>query len=266
MQDTPRIDLVASDLDGTLLDASGELPHSILPIVEELGRRRTRFTLVSGRPIIFMRQIAEALRVQTTMVAFNGAALFLDDTIIASTPFSMARLRPIMEEADRLGATVIYYTAWEAFALRKTDWVERNEQTIRRYTIAIPTEEEWTEAEILKAAILYHNDERIHSAIDPQLDALQDAFSFSRYGTRFCEIMRRGVDKAYGLKELAAHLDIPLARILAIGDDVNDVTMLQEAGIGVAVNNALDEVKAAADHVTRAQNTDGVIEAIRLYS
>ena len=58
--------------------------------------------------------------------------------------------------------------------------------------------------------------------------------------------MRRGVDKAYGLRGLAAHLGIPLARILAVGDDLNDVTMLEEAGIGVAVNNALDEVKAAA--------------------
>ena len=265
MKDSPVIDLVATDLDGTLLDANGELPQSIFPVIAELLRRQKRFTLVSGRPIIFMQHIAEALRVETAMVAFNGAALFLGDTIIASAPFSMARLRPIMEEADRLGATVLYYTAWEAFALRKTDWVTRAEETIRCYTIAIPTEEEWTEAEILKAAILYHNDERIHSAIDPQLDALQDAFSFSRYGTRFCEIMRRGVDKAYGLKELAAHLDIPLARILAIGDDVNDVTMLQEAGIGVAVNNALDEVKAAADHVTRAQNTDGVVEAINTF-
>jgi Cof subfamily protein (haloacid dehalogenase superfamily) len=212
-----------------------------------------------------MQHIAEALRVETAMVAFNGAALFLGDTIIASAPFNMERLRPTLEEADRLGATVIYYTVWEAFAFRKTDWVTRAEQTIRRYTIAIPTEDEWRELEILKVAILYHNDEQIHHAIDSLLDAHEDAYSFSRYGTRFCEIMRRGVDKAYGLRGLAAHLGIPLARILAVGDDLNDVTMLEEAGIGVAVNNALDEVKAAADHVTRAQNTDGVVEAINTF-
>ncbi len=266
MKDSPPIDLVASDLDGTLLDASGELPQSIFPVIEELQQRQKRFTLVSGRPIIFMQHIAEALRVQTAMVAFNGAALFLGDTIIASAPFRMERLRPILEEADRAGATVIYYTAWQAFAFRATAWVERNAQTIRRYTIAIPTEEEWRELEILKIAILYHTDEQIHSAIDPLLDAQEDAFSLNRYGTRLCEIMRKGVDKAYGLRALAAHLDIPLARILAIGDDVNDVTMLQEAGIGVAVNNAPEEVKAVADHVTSANNTDGVIEAIRLYS
>ena len=266
MKDSPPIDLVATDLDGTLLDAGGELPQTVFPVIEELQKRQKRFTLVSGRPIIFMQYIAKALRVETAMVAFNGAALFLGDTIIASAPFSMAPLRPTLEEADRLGATVIYYTAWEAFAFRKTDWVKRAEQTIRRYTIAVPTEDEWRELEILKIAILYHHDEQIHQAIDSLLDAHDDSFSINRYGARLCEIMRRGVDKAYGLRELAAHLDIPLARILAIGDDVNDVTMLQEAGIGVAVNNAPEEVKAVADHVTSANNTDGVIEAIRLYS
>ncbi len=265
MKESNVIELVAVDLDGTLLDAHGELPLSILPIIEELRSRNKRFTLVSGRPIIFMQQIAEALAMDTAMVAFNGAALFLKDTIISSSPFSMARLRPILEESDRAGATVIYYTARQAYAFRRTAWIEANMQTIRRYTIAFPTEEEWGKPEILKIAILYHNDERIYRTIDPLLDAHTDAFSYNRYGTRLCEIMARGVDKAYGLRQLAAHLGIPLEKILAIGDDVNDVTMLQEAGIGVAVNNAHDEVKAAADHVTNAHNTDGVIEAIRAF-
>ena len=91
MKDSPVIDLVATDLDGTLLDANGELPQSIFPVIAELLRRQKRFTLVSGRPIIFMQHIAEALRVETAMVAFNGAALFLGDTIIASAPFKIGR-------------------------------------------------------------------------------------------------------------------------------------------------------------------------------
>jgi len=266
MKERDTIELVAVDLDGTLLDATGELPLSILPVIEELRSREKHFTLVSGRPIIFIQHIAQALAVETAMIAFNGAALFVGDEVIASSPFCMARLRPILEEADRLGATVIYYTAWQAYALRETAWVERNKSTIRRYTIAVPTEEEWRELEILKIALLYHNDEQRQAAIDSLLEAVEDTFSLNRYDSRFCEIMAQGVDKAFGLRRLGDHLAIPLERILAIGDDVNDVTMLREAGIGVAVSNAHDLVKAAADHVTSAPNTDGVIEAIRLYS
>lgn len=263
---TTPIKLIAVDMDGTLLDEHGQLPPDVLPIVKEVEGRGQRFTLISGRPIIFMQHIAEALAITTPMVAFNGGALFENGRIIASAPFSMAPLRPVLEEADRRGATVLIYTATEAFALTETEWVIKNKTTIRRYTIITPTFEMWQRMQVLKIALLYHHDEAIWGRIDPLLDPFEGTYAINRYGSRLCEIMDRGVNKARGLAQLAALLKIPLEEVLAIGDDVNDREMLKEAGIGVAVNNATESAKAASDHVTEGSNTAGVIEAIRRYS
>ena len=77
------------------------------------------------------------------------------------------------------------------------------------------------------------------------------------------EIMPRGVDKAVGLSHLAVHLGLDRSQIMAMGDGGNDAAMLRYAGLGVAMKNASDEAKAAADQVLAYTNDeDGVARAI----
>lgn len=77
------------------------------------------------------------------------------------------------------------------------------------------------------------------------------------------ELMPHGVDKGLGLKKLAAHLGLDISEIMAIGDGGNDVDMLREAGLGVAMANASSDAKAAADHVLAYSNDeDGVAKAV----
>lgn len=263
---TTPVRLIAVDMDGTLLDEAGQLPAEVLFVIKEVQARGQLVTLVSGRPIIFMEPVAQALALTTAMVACNGGALFRHKEIIASSPFSMAPLRTVLEDADRRGATVLIYTAWEAFALRETEWIQKNRNTIRRFAISSFTDDAWQQMEILKIALLYHHDEAIYRHIDAQLDPLEGTYAINRYGARLCEIMAHGVNKAGGLKQLASYLDIPLEAVLAIGDDINDIEMLKEVGIGVAVNNAAPQAKEASDYVTEASYTSGVIEAIRRFS
>ena len=76
------------------------------------------------------------------------------------------------------------------------------------------------------------------------------------------ELMPHGVDKGLGLKKLAAHLGLDMSQVMAIGDSGNDVDMLREAGLGVAMANATGDAKAAADHVlTYTNQEDGVAKA-----
>ena len=77
------------------------------------------------------------------------------------------------------------------------------------------------------------------------------------------ELMPHGVDKGLGLKKLAAHLGLDMSQVMAIGDSGNDVDMLREAGLGVAMANATEDAKAAADHVLSYTNQeDGVAKAV----
>ena len=74
----------------------------------------------------------------------------------------------------------------------------------------------------------------------------------------FLEFMKGGVSKGRALLEVADYLDISTENIMAFGDGQNDISMIETAGIGVAMENAADEVKSAADSITLSNNDDGV--------
>jgi hypothetical protein len=83
-----------------------------------------------------------------------------------------------------------------------------------------------------------------------------------RYTGYMCEIAPAGVSKWSGVLHVAEQFGITCEQICAVGDDVNDIPMIRGAGLGVAMGNALDEVKAAADHVAPGHDTDGLVAVV----
>ena len=84
----------------------------------------------------------------------------------------------------------------------------------------------------------------------------------ARWYPTFCDITSAAADKANGIRSIAQHLGIDLSETMAFGDGGNDISMLQTVGTGVAMGNALDEVKAHADYVTTDVDNDGVKNAL----
>ncbi|MPM26804.1 Sugar phosphatase YidA [bioreactor metagenome] len=81
----------------------------------------------------------------------------------------------------------------------------------------------------------------------------------------FLEVLNKDAGKASALAELAALLNIDSENIMAIGDNENDLSMIEYAGVGVAMGNAVDKVKEAADFITKSNAESGVAHAIRTY-
>jgi len=96
-------------------------------------------------------------------------------------------------------------------------------------------------------------------------DVLAQRFHTIRSQPILFEILPKGVNKASGLKALAEHLGIPREQIMAIGDENNDIEMIEYAGLGVAMGNAPDSIKALADVTTTSNEEDGVATAIKRY-
>jgi hypothetical protein len=84
-----------------------------------------------------------------------------------------------------------------------------------------------------------------------------------RYRGFMCEIAPAGVSKWTGILHLAQDRGIDASEICAVGDDVNDIPMIVEAGLGVAMGNAVDELKAVADRIAPCNNSDGLVEVVR---
>lgn len=94
---------------------------------------------------------------------------------------------------------------------------------------------------------------------------LKDSYWLGLTTPKWLELMPLGITKGSGLQALTELLHIPMANVMAFGDGENDIEMLQAAGIGIAMENAMEEVKAAADDITADNNNDGITAALRKY-
>lgn len=96
-------------------------------------------------------------------------------------------------------------------------------------------------------------------------DGIKDTLAFVSGGFSNLEFTRTGVCKVTGLKMLADFLDVPMERVMAVGDSENDLEMIEAAGYGIAMGNVLESVKAVAKDVTLSNDEDGVAAAIEKY-
>jgi len=94
--------------------------------------------------------------------------------------------------------------------------------------------------------------------VDMILDECKDCFYVSYTGETWRKFAAKGADKGNALRLLCSHLNVDISKAVAFGDDCNDFEMLGAAGIGVAMGNAIDKIKATADHITDTNDNDGV--------
>ena len=83
------------------------------------------------------------------------------------------------------------------------------------------------------------------------------------FGGPLCDINKAGVSKATGLEKVCSMMGIDMGEVIAFGDDMNDVEMIAAAGIGVAMGDAIEEVKSAADYITDTCDNLGVLKGLR---
>lgn len=91
------------------------------------------------------------------------------------------------------------------------------------------------------------------------LPITENAISISFSSNRYMEINRLGIHKGLGLQNLAEYLNVDMKDTIGIGDNLNDIGLIKEAGLGAAVNNAVDEIKNIADYICEADNNEGAV-------
>lgn len=259
-----RIDAIALDLDGTLLDrADGVSPANQRAIFDALGAG-IRIVLVTGRGTETPARLVRELRLNVPAICAHGALTkdFLADRTIGHIPVPLKYARPLVEYAEmhRLSAAVYF-----------------DEHFHRLAGSPFPLEDvnagHWREVASLVAALgVAPTFIRFlgHAAVEAVRATFSDLplhFKYETWGEfEECAVTSAEATKERALMRLCNDLAIPAERVMAIGDSRNDVPMLQWAGIGVAMGNAALEVREAVDHVTGRCEDDGVAGAIERYA
>jgi Cof subfamily protein (haloacid dehalogenase superfamily) len=256
-------DLVAVDVDGTLLDSQGELSPGTAEAFQEARQQGVRLTLVSGRAKVSLLHILEALRIDQPYIAAQGAYIAdpISGEVIHQQAMSQQDTEAIVRIARALDVSVFYENPDRIYGEMKprhANLVHGDEHVALVLVDDLLHEAPGPPPKMAilgEPELLRQVEQRIRSH-NPSLHA---AYPFPTA----LDVSRPGVTKGVALRKLAHHFGIPLSRVVAIGDQNNDLTMFEVAGLSVAMGNAPPEVKAAADIVAPSNDEGGVAWALR---
>lgn len=264
-----RPELIASDVDGTLLTPMERISRRTLDVVRRVREEEVPFVLVTGRPPRWIPPISAPAELTGYAVCANGAALY---DIAADRVVSLHGLDPVLlhDVADEL-RTVLP----KAHLGVERVGASAHDHQIPQFVVESDFHNPWGGGESLavpRAELLGHtavkmlvSDQRMTS--DEMAQAaravLSDAVAVT-YSTNsgLIEISARAVNKATGLAEVGELLGIAPERMIAFGDMPNDVEMLIWAGHGVAMANAHPAVLDVADEITAPNSEDGVAQVL----
>ena len=258
------IRLIASDIDDTLIPKGGKISDATRRAVAVCRERGIVFALASGRWYPSTATVAEELGAEGPLIVANGGCVItVGGEILREFPMDAADVSTAYAVIRDSGALITSYVRGAIYRLNTFTMENRPPEKLAYYGgnayPVVDDDAERFEREALTGVYkmeVYSNDAALLKRLRRQLEEKGLGVS-SSFRTNI-EITTRGLGKGRALRWLAGHLGIPEKKTMAFGDNTNDLQSLQAAGVGVAMGNAVDELKAAADIVTYPCAEDGL--------
>jgi len=253
--------LVATDLDGTLLDGEGRVSPRTRAVLDELDRRGVPVVFVTGRPIRWMESLWEAVGGHGLAICSNGGIVY----DVAS--HSVKRARTIdPDTALRVAGVLRKAIPGTTFALETTTGFAREERFGGRHReplgIPIGPLDRILDQTVVKLLALH--DEIAPETYWRRVEELVHDLVTTTWSSTFSlvEMSAKGVTKASTLEDLAADMGVAAVDVIAFGDMPNDIPMLHWAGASYAMADAHPAARAAARHQAPPHDEDGVAQVL----
>lgn len=259
------IQLVFTDVDGTLVGSSGNVLPAIWPAARRVRSAEIRLAICTGRPAFGnTRGYAERLDAEGWHVFQNGASILnLATSESLSTPIPRDSVAALVERARTIGRILELYTDRE-YAVESTSDRAREHARLLGVPFA-PRPFESLEGSIVRAQWLVAREEEEETVADAT-GGLERSSSTSPVmpDTAFINMTARGIDKAHAVRAIAAQYGVPLDAVMFVGDGNNDLAAMRAVGHPVAMANADAEVHAIARHTVRHVDQSGLVDAFVL--
>ena len=267
--------MLVSDIDGTLLNSQGQLTPAVIGAIREAHEQGIIVTLATGRHLRGVKQIVQRIGVSVPVILGNGAVIvdpYKGETLLH---------RPLAPETTAAILDVIAkHGLWSSLFFHRAEGVDtlydRDPGFAEAYLFIHKDQPDVAQqVEDLKAfaaqhpikVLLLDTPNKVHSLAE-DLSKLEHPFSmvvtdhdFPDY--TFLECFAPALSKATGIEHLTKLFGLSPEQVVAVGDNVNDMEMIDYAGLGVAMGNATAELKRRADFVTKTNDQDGVAYLIR---
>ena len=261
------IKLFVTDIDGTLLPTGGKVSAANVAAVEKMINSGVKVAIATGRMYSAALAVAEQLKFPVPIIAYNGALIKSSDGEILHTHFmDEAIVLQLINFFQERGLHIQSYVDDILYVPERNAGVEYYEEVIHVKAVEVGWDglRQRTKGVTKLLSISFDRDELV-GAMDAVRKNFGERVEVTHSNVRFGEFMAKGVTKAGAIKILAEKFGVDIADVLAIGDSENDLPMLKAAGVGVAMGNAQENVKAACKFITDTCERDGFAKAVNDY-
>ena len=256
--------LICTDLDGTLLKNDKTISRENLEAIEYFKSEGGKFTFITGRMPASVFGICEILKPELPFGCINGGGVYdyhKKEYLWYET--ISPRVLEVVEHIERHAEGIGYQVN-----TLDTIWFCRDNPAMQRFRALTGVPDlrcDYREIREPVAKVVFGDlDPRGILRIEELYyeHPLADQFQFISSEKTLCEILPKGVHKGLGLRKLSEILGVPRERTIGVGDYSNDVELLRCAGVGIAVENANDAAKAAADRITVSNESHAIAKII----
>ena len=251
------------DIDGTLVSfKTHEIPPSAIFALTQAKANGHKVFIATGRPPLIITNLGAIEHLIDGYVTINGALCFVGNEVVRCKDIPKDAVLTVVEDAKEKNYGLIVVGEKDVAVLDphgEVDRIFRGEIAVKNLDQAKPLDV------VLKQRILQLTP-FFPEAYERELMQRIPCCTSGRWHPAFTDITAKGADKGEGILSMATHMGLNPQHTIAFGDGGNDSSMIRAAGIGVAMGNALESLKAEAGYTTTSVDDDGVLNALRHFN
>ena len=262
--------LICADIDGTLLDDNKKLLPKVKESLRDAAKKGIRIALASGRMPAGVDAVEKELGMPCIKICNAGTYILLGDQCISMStllPGTMENIYVDIAKKNQLPLWIFQEKEW--YVTDIDSYIEREIEIIRYHPEVVSVKkmaEQWEKEKTGPNKLLIAADPEIIKTVYQEMaDKNWQDVDMACSADTFLEIFPKGVSKGTAISAICDKLDISLEDTIAFGDHELDIPMIENAGVGVAMGNAIDELKKKADFVTKTNNEAGIAYALEYY-
>ncbi|WP_098415617.1 Cof-type HAD-IIB family hydrolase [Vibrio sp. ES.051] len=262
--------LIALDMDGTLLNSDKAISEENKQAIAKARQAGVTVVLASGRPLEGMQDKLDELDIRSDkdfVLYYNGSMVKNVGTnaIIHQQIIDGKAAKLIARKAKELGAYVHAFSQVHGLITNESNPYTDIEAKINGLTVTEMNFEFLEDDHPIIKAMMVAEPSKLKEVIAALPQELREEFTVVQSAAFFLEFLNPLSNKGIGVSAIAEHLGIKAEEVICMGDAENDHHMLQFAGLGIAMENAMDETKKIADYITASNDDHGVAKAIEKF-